>query len=226
MISNVQSFVYICINDFSMFNDAPAATRSSWFLSLLGCSDLTNHLLMALSMFTHQVTRGVINPQTITHDGATIAEYSQLREQYFFSNVNAGLLTRCMGVSKMEGGEDLFAAGLPFRSDVHSLDDDMRFDPAVDIYVGNLPAPAPGRVRTAWSNFSRVASHPEVVAMIEMVWCFDTEFHLYNCRYVQWFLLVDIICINSSNHQSNSYSSVVNGGSASELGISVPVSYG
>ena len=37
------------------------------------------------------------NPQEVSHDGATVAEYNQLREQNWFSNMNCGFLSRCIG---------------------------------------------------------------------------------------------------------------------------------
>ena len=44
---------------------------------IVGVMDMTNHLNeLAYSPFTHSVTRGVSNPQTIAHNGATIAEYT------------------------------------------------------------------------------------------------------------------------------------------------------
>ena len=110
--------------------------------------DVCNRLNeLAFSMFTHGVERGVSNPQVISHDGATVAEYQVLREQWGFTNINAGILTRCIGTSVLEGGETLYAGGLPFASQCFSLDHGVYA--GQDIYVGNLPG-QPGRVVPIW----------------------------------------------------------------------------
>ena len=58
------------------------------------------------------------------------------------------LVPLMIGTSRLEGGEEVYAGGLPFRGECYSLDHGMYL--GQDIFVGNLPAPNPGRVLPIW----------------------------------------------------------------------------
>ena len=115
-----------------------------------GLMDVSNtQSELAYSMFNSSVTRATGNPQTIEHPANTLASYAPIHVKMCTSNINAGILSRSLGSSTLEGGQSVYAVGLPFCDDGGlSLDNDQRDNIDDPLHLFNdQPPPFPPRVR-------------------------------------------------------------------------------